>query len=195
MNVKLLTILACIAMMIAACGQSTTATPTMDVGAIFTAAAETVVAEYTQIALSFAPTAEPTETPIPEPTATLAPTIDPAATQPLCDDSTFDPFTVDVSVPDGTQMQPGQDFVKTWKIKNSGTCIWRAGYSLVFAYGEKMGGVAQPLTADVFPGEEVEVSVQFKAPVKAGEYRSYWRMANTNGSAFGKNIYVFIIVR
>lgn len=195
MNVKLLTILACTALILAACGGSTTSTPTPDVGAIFTAAAETVMAEYTQIALSFTPTPEPTDTPVPEPTATLPPATDPAATQPLCDDSTFDPFTVDVSVPDGTQMQPGQDFVKTWKIKNSGTCTWRAGYTLVFAYGEKMSGVAQPLTADVLPGEEAEVSVQFKAPAKAGEYRSYWRMANANGSAFGENVYVFIIVR
>ncbi len=195
MNVKLLTILACTALILAACGGSTTSTPTPDVGALFTAAAETVMVEYTQIALSFTPTPEPTATDTPEPVATETPTVNPAATQPLCDDATFDPFTVDVSVPDGTQMQPGQDFVKTWRIKNSGTCIWRAGYSLVFAYGEKLSGVAQPLTADVFPGEEVEVSVQFKAPAAAGEYRSYWRMANANGSAFGKVIYVFIIVR
>jgi hypothetical protein len=35
----------------------------------------------------------------------------------LCDDYSFDLTTLDVTVPDGTPMTPGQEFVKTWKIK------------------------------------------------------------------------------
>jgi len=101
----------------------------------------------------------------------------------------------DVTVPDGTQMTPGQDFVKTWKIRNIGSCTWGTGYSAIFAYGEKMSGVAEPMTGAVAPGEEVEISVRFKAPDNAGEYSTYWRMANASSVPFGENIFMLIVVR
>ena len=98
-------------------------------------------------------------------------------------------------VPDGTEMIAGQDFVKTWKIKNTGTCTWGSGYSVIFAFGEKMSGVAEPLTTAVVPNEEIEVSVRFKAPQDVGQYASTWRMANASNDPFGKQFYVLIVVR
>ena len=58
-----------------------------------------------------------------------------------------------------------------------------------------MDGVAEPMTTAVAPGEEVEISVRFKAPSGVGEHRSYWRMQNTSASAFGEFFYVTIVVR
>lgn len=186
-----------------ACGPSEPIQPTPDVSAIHTIAAQTVMAEFTQTALS-APTLTPeqtaTETPtltpdaaLPIPTATVPVDLSGATVTPIpCDNSVF---VSDVTVPDDTEMTPGQDFVKTWKIKNTGTCTWGTGYSVLYAYGEKMAGVAEPLTSAVAPGEEVEVSVRFKAPDKAGQYPSTWRMANANNSPFGEFFYVRIVVR
>lgn len=34
-------------------------------------------------------------------------------------------FMGDLTIPDGTKVQPGTKFVKTWKIKNSGNISWR----------------------------------------------------------------------
>ena len=34
-------------------------------------------------------------------------------------------FMGDLTIPDGTKVQPGTKFVKTWKIKNSGNIPWR----------------------------------------------------------------------
>ena len=34
------------------------------------------------------------------------------------------------SVPDGTTVKAGQEFTKTWRIANRGTCAWSAGYRL-----------------------------------------------------------------
>ena len=186
-----------------ACGPSAPVVPTIDTNAIHTAAAETVIAEFTQTAQATPPTLAATateaitETPLAtlEPTATAVPTNNPfqaTPTETLCDDAIW---VADVSVPDGTEMTPGQDFVKTWKIRNIGSCTWGTGYSALFAYGEKMGGVAEPMTGAVAPGEEVEVSVRFKAPDKAGEYSTYWRMANASNIPFGENIYALIVVR
>jgi hypothetical protein len=193
---------------LAACAPATPIVPTPDVLAIRTSAAYTVVAEFTLTAAAFTPTSFPTETPTvqpsPEPpaaTATIAFATDPtqiALGTPgqLCDNFSFDPATVDVTILDGTQMTPGQTFVKTWKIKNTGICSWGDGYGLIYAgYADKMSGEPVPLGTLVEVGQEVDVSVNFKAPTNIGEYTSAWQMANASGIPFGKAIFVKILVK
>ena len=193
-----------IGLILSACGPTAPTQSTPDINTIHTAAAETVIAEFTQTAVAVPPTAVATETQVATATAgTGEPTAEsPAATVDIpleasptpitCDDADF---IADVSVPDGTEMTPGQDFVKTWRIKNTGTCTWGSGYSVIYSFGEKMSGVAEPLGTAVAPNEEVEISVRFKAPQDVGQYASTWRMANANNSPFGKSFYVLIVVR
>jgi hypothetical protein len=200
---KRVLILVLLASLLSACGPSAPVLPTIDVEAIHTFAAETVIAEFTQTALAAPPTSAVTATqaatitpPVTAaPTNTAAPTLNPlqvTATGVLCDDAKW---VSDVTVPDGTQMAPGQDFVKTWNIRNTGSCTWGTGYTPIFAFGEKMSGVAEPLTGAVAPGEEVEISVRFKAPTTTGEFSSTWRMANASSVPFGENVFVLIVVR
>ncbi|MCC6261287.1 MAG: hypothetical protein IT311_10530 [Anaerolineales bacterium] len=193
-----------LALFVAACAPATPIEPTPDVNAIRTSAAYTVVAELTLTAALFTPTAmPPTETFTPEPpteTATEAFTTDPTQAAlgtpaALCDNLSFDPASVDVTIPDGTPMTANQEFVKTWKIKNIGNCTWGEGYGLVYAYGERMSGEPVKLTAAVLPGQEVDVTVNFKAPGKIGEYTSAWQMGNASGITFGKALFVKIIVQ
>ena len=204
--IKKVVLLVVIASLLYACGPSAPVAPTIDTNAIHTAAAETVIAEFTQTALAASPTSAATvtesitTTPAAtlSPTATTIPTNDPFLSTPTaitCDDSDYDPNTVDVSYPDRTEVSPGQDFVKTWKIRNTGSCTWGTGYTPIFAYGEKMSGVAEPMNGVVAPNEEVEISVRLKAPTNTGEYYSYWRMANASNSPFGETFYVLIVVR
>jgi hypothetical protein len=192
-----------LASLVYACGPTAPVEPTFSVSAIHTFAAETVIAEFTQTALAVPPTSAATATTAAtatregteQPTATTAPTNNPFETTPtqvICDDAKW---VEDVTVPDGTQMSPGQDFVKTWKIRNTGSCTWGTGYVPIFAYAEKMGGIAEPLTGAVAPGEEVEISVRFKAPTNTGEFASTWRMANASNIPFGENVFVLIVVR
>lgn len=210
MNPKnLMWLLAC-TLIIAACAPAATpAEPTPDVVAVRTSAAGTVVAQFTLTAAVFTPTLPPplVETNTPGPTATAS------ATQPvvaqvtnaegttiaLCDKYAWDIATVDVNYPDNSKVAPGEDFTKTWKIKNIGSCSWGEGYKLVFSYGEKMSGEAVPLTAAIAPGQEVEVSVSFTAPDLAGTYFSSWTMQNDQGIPFQGNdnkvLYVQIIVQ
>jgi len=195
-------------LILAACAPATPIVPTPDVLAIRTSAASTVVAEFTLTAAVFTATSLPPTTtftpePLPSPSAT-ATTI--FATDPtqialgtpgqLCDNFSFDPLTVDVTILDGTQMTPGQSFVKTWKIKNTGICPWGDGYGLIYAgYADKMSGEPVPLGTLVQVGQEVDVSVNFKAPTNIGEYTSAWQMANAKGIPFGKAIFVKILVK
>jgi hypothetical protein len=201
--IKKVILLIALVSLLYACGPTVPVEPTFDVNAIHTFAAETVVAEFTQTAQAVPPTSAATATQAvtdaPEattpPTATVVPTNNPFEATPTeitCDDAAW---VADVTVPDGTEMTPGQDFVKTWSIRNTGSCTWGTGYTLIHGYDERLDGVAEPLTSAVAPGEEVEVSVRFKAPSSTGEHRSYWRMQNAGGSAFGEFLYVAIVVR
>ena len=193
-----------IATLVAACGPSTpSGEPTPDVAAVRTSAASTVVSQFTLTAAAFTPTASlPAETSAPQitTTATVAPlaqvTTGAGTTVALCDSLSIDPTTVDVNIPDGTTMTPGQDFIKTWRVKNNGSCPWGAGYELAYAgYANQMSGQFQPLEEVVQPGQEVELSVQFQAPDEAGEYVSAWQMSNPAGVTFPEIIFVKILVQ
>lgn len=196
-------------MLLYACAPAVPIEPTPDVNVIRTSAASTVMAEFTLTAAFASPTPQgpPSETPTPQflpPTETVAPifTLDPtqAALTPdaLCDDYSFDLATLDVTIPDGTPLTPGQDFTKTWKIKNTGICTWDTSYKPIFSYSsppnERMSAQPIPLATLVAPGQEVDVSVQFKAPTTPGEYRGYWQMVNNKGIPFGKKDFILVVV-
>jgi hypothetical protein len=180
---------------LAACSginQQPTPTP-IDISALQTASVQTVVANLTGTAAAQpSATLEPSATiaaPSPSETVTVTPAV--SATQSLCDDASF---ISDASVIDGTQMTAGQAFVKTWKVKNTGTCTWTTGYQIIFAYNEKMGGLPTALTSEVQPGAEAEISVNLVAPTKPGNYSGYWRLASNNGIPFGQFLSVVIVV-
>ena len=208
MKLKLSFVTLLVTVLVTSCGPSATAPaePTPDVAAVRTSAASTVVSQFTLTAAAFTPTlGAPTETPEPDATATQTTAAIAQVTNAegtvvtLCDKYSWDLDTVDVNIPDNTIMSPGQDFIKTWKIKNIGACTWGAGYELVFSYGEEMQGEAQPLEAAVAPGQEVEVSVQFTAPDLVGSYFSFWTLQNDKGITFlgndNKALYVQILVQ
>lgn len=213
MKRKVFTLFFILAILLTACGGNTPASPTSDVNALYTMAAETVIAELTQTAAvnSATPeaiatntqaastatsvptsirTATPTFTETPSATATVLTKVPP--TDEFCDNAAY---VADISVIDGTEMVPGQHFEKTWLIKNTGTCTWKEDYQLVFGYDEKMSGQPRPISTSVAPEETVEVTVVLTAPIEVGEYQSYWRMANTAGINFGEFFYVSIVVR
>ena len=182
--------------------------PTPDVAVVRTSAASTVISQFTLTAAVFTPTPSlPAETAAtstdatPEATGTVTTPTQPLAqvtnaegtTVALCDSMQF---VADVNVPDNTNMAPGQDFLKTWRVKNTGSCPWGDGYELVYAdYADDMDGQPQPITEVVQPGQEVEISVQFTAPNEIGEYLSAWQMQNPAGVTFEDIIFVKIIVQ
>jgi len=95
-------------------------------------------------------------------------------------------FLGDVSYPDGSLVSRGSDFVKTWRLKNIGSCSWTPSYALVFVSGDSLGGPSSvALPQNVNPGETLEISVKLTAPDKKGEYRGYWKLRNAAGVLFG----------
>lgn len=205
-----------LAISLSACNIGATPAPTVDVNAIYTSAAETALADLsrklTQTAQAASPTPLPTNTSLPTntPFATLAlatpfgggtplaiiPLATPVGTLsgPLCNDSAF---IADVTIPDGTEMNPGQDFEKIWAIQNSGTCKWDEGYALVFASGDDLDGYAIEIkkSADfVDPGETINFKMNLTASVAKREYTGCWRMKDDGGYYFGTYLCVNIVV-
>ena len=206
MKLKLTLVVMLVMILSTACGSPNAPQqePTTDIAAVRTSAASTVVSQFTLTAAAFTPTpALPTDTAAPQvtdtattPTTATAPlaqvTNAQGTTVALCDSLTF---VADVTIPDGTNISPGQDFLKTWRVKNTGSCPWGADYKLVYAYGDKLNGQPQALTTVVQPGQEVEISVQFTAPSTANQYLSAWQMSNPKGVTFQQAIYVKNIVQ
>jgi hypothetical protein len=95
-------------------------------------------------------------------------------------------FVADVTVPDGTDFEPGETFVKTWQVRNAGTATWTTEYALIYVSGEQMGGPASvPMPSVVAPGQTVELSVDLTAPQSVGTYTGFWMLRNAAGTAFG----------
>lgn len=167
--------------------------PTPDIRA--TQAHETVTARLTEDArdtppapppppLATTPASPPTSVPTtvpPSPTFTYTPTV--TSTEIPCDRASF---IKDVNYPDGTEVDTGSAFTKTWRLRNTGTCTWTSGYSIVFDSGDSMGGPAsKQLTAGtVAPGQTIDVSMNLTAPGSTGTYRGVYRLRNSNNVLF-----------
>ena len=95
-------------------------------------------------------------------------------------------FVRDVTVPDGTKMEPGDDFTKTWRLLNAGTCSWTTAYRLVFVSGDRMQApLSVGMPGNVNPGQTVDISADMIAPTGNGEYQGYWSLRNAAGATFG----------
>ena len=96
-------------------------------------------------------------------------------------------FVADVTIPDGTYIQPGASFTKIWRVRNVGTCAWSNQYSLVFVSGERMSALSPIfLPRYVSPGQTVDLpAVEMVAPTTGGTYRGYWMLQTGSGSKFG----------
>jgi len=179
------------------------ATPTVDAAVKITEIASTMHAQMTldvQLTPSVtpSPTITPTATEAP-PTATVqvldvtsTPTTRP--TQPAATDDNA-AWAGDVTIPDGTIVKPGSSFVKTWAIRNTGKTTWSKDFRLMYIDGVMDANQAlyANLQQEVKPGETVNVSVTFIAPIELGTYYSYWRMVTNKGVLFGEQMSLKIV--
>ena len=116
----------------------------------------------------------------------------PATPTPPCENNLV--FMQDITVPDGQHFLAGQTVVKTWQVRNDGSCAWVRGYSLRLVEGVAMGAIDRQALPEAVPGDVVEITVQFTAPPQPGTYRSAWKAYDQTDNPFGVQIYVEIIV-
>ena len=139
------------------------------------------------------PTVAESEPPMERPTATEAGTVKPTGTEEtVCN---FDSkFVADLTIPDDTEIAPGELFRKTWRVRNSGSCNWLPGTRLVFVDGEPMSSAASVIAPAAEVDSVSKLSVDFTAPLVPGSYRSDWRLEAPDGTRFGAKLFVRIVV-
>jgi len=199
---RLILFLATTVLLMAACNLPREAAIPTSPDLAYTQAAQTVAAQLTKLAVgtpvSFITSTSPVSLasptfPLP-PTNTLipSPTPLPSAT-PVPPTPTDIPipcdragFVEDITIPDNTEIPGGTTFVKTWRLRNTGSCTWTTSYTVVFYSGDAMSGPSSSaLSSSVAPGATIDISVSLVAPTTVGTYRGEWRLRNTGGTTFG----------
>jgi hypothetical protein len=116
------------------------------------------------------------QTPAP---ATATPTSVPTCTNQLS-------LVDDVTIEDGQRIDPGASFRKVWRVRNEGSCTWNGEYEWVFVSGYQLNAPdSARIPAQVAPDVMMDISLDMKAPVVSGTYRSYWMMRSPAGELFG----------
>lgn len=102
-------------------------------------------------------------------------------------------FIRDVTIEDGSIMPPGFSFNKIWRIRNSGSVPWPEGCWCICSGGDFNGTTT--IVNSAWPQEEVDVCIICTSPLVPGRARSYWRLINPEGKAFGVDLWVDIEVQ
>ena len=107
----------------------------------------------------------------------------------------------DVTIPDDTVLQPGQLFIKSWRMTNSGDSTWEDGTKLMMdtTFDTEMPTVVKAIFVkendwidftpggwgtrvyNVGPGTKVDLAVILRAPLQAGSYQIQFRLVNSKG--------------
>jgi len=157
-------------LLLSACGSESEATPTLDV--------------YRP------PTQAATDTPLPVTTPEAE--VERPTPEPTCTDALW--FFQDLTIPDGTQVSPGERLDKRWLVQNAGTCNWDERYQIRLEAGPNMG---VPATQALYParsGLELTIRMNFIAPDEPGTYRSAWQAYGPNDQSFGDPFFIEIEV-
>ena len=153
---------------------------------------------------SATPSATPTETPTPtyEIIEYSSPTFEYLSTaeMPLSAKDQFKNVS-DISVPDDALLEPGQLFIKSWRMTNSGDSVWTEDTKLMMeaSYDMDMPEVVKAIFLkpndwidftpggwgtrifNVSPGTETDLAVILRAPDVPGTYQIHFRLVNPAG--------------
>ncbi len=156
---------------------------------IETSVAQTVAAQAptgAPVAETPAATLIPTQTPFsltPLPSPIPSPTsFTPAGSQAQCASASLQ----DEAPVDGKIFKPGEQFIKTWYVKNTSPCVWDTTYKIVFWSGDLLGGgYVYQLPRVTGPGQTVPIELVLTTPTTPGTYKSEWKLQTPDKINFG----------
>lgn len=139
--------------------------------------------------------AAPTEAPSLETTATEEPSATPTE---VCNyDSDF---VADITIPDGSLMNPGSSITKTWRIRNNGDCAWTEDFEWLQTDAPGYLLAASPATINlpnsVPPGATLDISMTLTLDPSAElgtAYRPRFQMRSPDGEFFGTRPFALVI--
>ena len=138
--------------------------------------------------ITLPPTSQPnpshSQTQSEEPIATPTPVCDPYLT-----------YISDLSLPDGTIVEPGQTLDKRWQVENSGSCNWDKRYRLKLVAGPNLGASIDQALYPARSNTQTMIRIIFTAPDESGVQRSAWQAHDPHGEPFGDPIFIEIAVQ
>lgn len=140
---------------------------------------------------------QPFKAPELQPTATSQVTVDTLSTSqaaqvPNCTNDLV--FLEDLTIPDGTQVDPGSVLEKKWQVKNSGTCNWNEEYTIRLVSGSDLGASSPQVLVPARNGAEAVILLSITAPSEPGRYEATWRAFGPDEQPFGEWFSVAIVV-
>jgi hypothetical protein len=127
--------------------------------------------------------------PIPTPTATIA--AGNVFDGPCLNDAEF---IEDLTIPDLTEVDPGSELDKRWLVRNSGSCDWTLDYRLVNVSGVGFTGPDQIALYPARSETSAVWQVVVTAPQTPGEHISRWQAQAPDGTPFGDEVFLYIVV-
>ena len=103
-------------------------------------------------------------------------------------------FVEDVTIGEGESIPPDTQFIKTWRIQNSGADAWPPGVCLKYVTGDQFGHVNMVMVRSLEPQEIADVSVQMCSPSRARMYQGQRQMCTVTGLYYGDVIWVILSV-
>jgi hypothetical protein len=103
-------------------------------------------------------------------------------------------YVRDLTIPDGTNVTPGETVDKQWLVSNSGSCNWDSRYRLKLISGDSLGAPNEQALYPARAGTQATLRIVFTAPQDTGTYQSAWQAFAPDGSSFGSEVYIQISV-
>ncbi len=115
----------------------------------------------------------------PESTPSFTPEAPRPTNIPNCTNSAA--FVADLTIPDNSEIGAGTPFTKTWRVSNTGTCIWASDYTLTYYSAERMGAPASVPLPLTYPGQTADISINLTAPNSIGKHQGNFVIKNPAG--------------
>jgi hypothetical protein len=103
-------------------------------------------------------------------------------------------FLEDLTIPDGTLVEPNATLDKRWWVENSGTCNWDRHYRLKLISGPEMSTAPEKALFPARSGTQAMVRISLIAPEEPGAYRSAWQAFDPQDQPFGDPFFIEVIV-
>jgi hypothetical protein len=87
---------------------------------------------------------------------------------------------------DNVTVKAGEQFTKTWDVRNIGFCTWDRRYQLFYYSGQHMGGPNYVNFPEIVPpNQNTWLSVTLTAPKSTGVHVGRWYFKDPDGNRFG----------
>lgn len=110
------------------------------------------------------------------------PPVQPPATPPPAPTVDCERFVADATIPDGSTVDAGATFTKTWQLRNCGNTTWTEFQAV------RISGTFGPTSTDtpaVNPNDIASISATVTAPTEPGHYRATYQLRGPRGLLSG----------